>query len=95
MTLVEANEVADPERRSRTPWARVAFYLALIAWNTYFVGGMIYTLWMGHHPNVQTGRNNVVLSLELYSLVLGNLVILGVGFVVRRLARRRQSSTLA
>ncbi len=92
MAAVDSGEVrAGGHRRSPT-WARVSFYLLLFAWNAYFLGGIAYTIWMRHHPNVQAGQNNVVLSLLFDLLVVGNLVILGLGFIVYRLIRRRRSS---
>ena len=95
MAVTETNQIVKPIRPRRTHWARVVFYVVLFAWNAYFVGAMGYTVWMRHHPHVETGQNNVVLSLEVYSLILGNLRILGTSLLVRRLSRRQQTSTLA
>ena len=69
--------------------------MVLITWNTYFLGAIVYSIWMRHHPHVQSGQSDVVLSVEIYSLVLGNLVILGLGFIVRRTARRKRSLPVA
>jgi hypothetical protein len=88
MTILATQDVAGAAEGHKSCWTRVVFYVALVAWNAYFLAGIAYTVWMRHHPHVQPGANNAVLSLLLDFLVLGNLVILGVGFIVRRLARR-------
>ena len=95
VAVIETSGAVKPTRPRSTPWARVVFYVVLFAWNAYFLGAMAYTVWMRHHPHVETGQNNLVLSLEVWSLILGNLMILGTGLLVRRLARRRQPSTVA
>jgi hypothetical protein len=66
----------------------------LFAWNAYVLVAFAYTLWMRHHPHIQSGANNVVLSLELNLFIVGNLVIIATGAIARQLAGRRQRSDL-
>ncbi len=95
MAVAEVNEGLRLAQRGGTSRIKVAFYVVLIAWNAYFIGAIVYSLWMRHHPKVQSGQTDVVLSVEIYALVLGNLAIFGAGLVARRIASRRASSSAA
>jgi hypothetical protein len=94
MAVLTTNNERDRKGRMQH-WARKAFFLVLFAWNVLVLSGVAYTLWIRHHPRIQTGASNVVLSVELDLLIVGNLVILAVGLIVRQIARRRPTSTVA
>jgi hypothetical protein len=86
-----SDEGMKPEAQ-KPRWARVVFFSALFVWNAYFLGSLVYTLWVGHH---HLGVPNPVLSLELDSLVVGSLLFLGVGLIFQRVTRRRRPPTVA
>lgn len=91
MPVFTAHEVKTRRESSRPQWARILFFLILFAWNAYLLVGFAYTLWMRHHPHIQSATNNVVLSVELDLFIVGNLLIVGTGAIVRQIARRRRS----
>jgi hypothetical protein len=90
-----AHEVQTQRESSGPRRARASFFLILIAWDAYLLVGFAYTLWMRHHPHIQSATNNVVLSVELDLFIVGNLVIVATGMIVRQIARRRQRSDVA
>jgi hypothetical protein len=92
MPVFTAHELKIQRETDRPRWARVSFILILVAWNAYLLAGFAYTLWMRHHPHIQSATNNVVLSLEFDLFIVGNLAIVATGVIVRRLARRRHRS---
>src|SRR5450631_1839024 len=71
------------------------FVALLIGWNALWLGGVAYTLWMRHHPNVRPWQTSLGLTLDVYMLFLGSLVITGVGLIVRQIIRRVGRSTVA
>ena len=95
MPIFTAHEVKTQGESSRPRWARVSFFLILLAWNAYLLVDVAYTLWMRHHPHIQPATNNVVLSVELDLFLVGNLIIVATGAIVRQITRRRQRSEMA
>jgi hypothetical protein len=95
MAVASTSDVASETQPHGARWGRATFFVVLSIWNICLLGSMAYTLWTRHHPNIQAGQNNVALSVELYSLVLGNIAIPGLGYVAHRLARRRRLLTVA
>jgi hypothetical protein len=91
MPVFAVREVRIQRESSRSRLARHFFLLILFVWNAYLLGGVVYTLWMRHHPHIQSAVDHVVLSLELDLFIVGNLVIVGTGAIVRQIARRRRS----
>jgi len=92
MPVITAHEVRTKRESGGPRWARASFFLILSVWNMYLLVGFAYTLWMRHHPHIQSATNNVVLSVELDLFIVGNLVIVATGATVRHLAKRRQRS---
>jgi uncharacterized membrane protein YhaH (DUF805 family) len=95
MAVTKPEESETEARSAGGRLTRSLFWVGLAAWNALALIMLGYTLWMRHHPNVQAGGNSVALSVELDLWFLGNVAILGVGLIVRLLARRRNCPVAA
>jgi hypothetical protein len=92
MPAFTIHEMTTERGTRKRQWARISFFLILAAWNVYLLVGAVYTLWMRHHPHIQPATNTLVLSVLLDLFVVGSVVIVAAGAIVRQLARRRQRS---
>ena len=71
------------------------FVALLVGWNAFWLGCIGYADWMRDHPNVQAWQTNLQWTVAFWAIVMGSLVILGIGAIVRRIVRGPRSSTVA
>jgi len=85
----------DRAPRPKGQTQKRVFVALLVGWNAFWLGCIGYAIWMRHHPNVQAWQTNLQWTVAVWAIVMGSLAILGVGAIVRRIARRPRTSTVA
>jgi hypothetical protein len=63
--------------------------VVLIAWTTVVGAYLVGTLIIGSRPHVQWGTTRELVSTEIWAWILGDLIIVGITFLLRRHRRSR------
>lgn len=65
------------------------FFASVVVWNVLIAVSLVGTIVVGHRPHVPTETTRVVIGVLLDVWLVGNAVILGCGYLLRRHMRRQ------